>query len=401
MGQTLSTPITDKTTASGGDKKFIYASSSMQGWRITMEDAHTTLLEADLDNKASFFAVFDGHGGSNAAIFAGETLHKQILETPAFKEANYEEAIRRGFMKTDEEFLKTTSKGDDHSGCTAVCVIITPDNHLYCGNAGDSRAILDENCSAVELSFDHKPGNPEEYDRIIKGGGTVEYGRVNGNLALSRALGDFDFKRNDKISDEEQIVTALPDVISRKITADDDFIVIACDGIWDCLTNAQVAHYVRKSIISGNTLDQVCEDLMHKCLADECGFGGVGCDNMTVVIVGILSGKTEQEWYDHIRSKPLSDVDMSDIDNEHSAYAEDIVEEELDHISGTGSKIVTLSEEYAQDNDLKNDTTSSSEEPTDSIAKDSTPTVLVELVDQQSNDKSSQEETLANEAKKD
>lgn len=61
--------------------------------------------------------------------------------------------------------------------------------------------------------------------------------RVNGNLALSRALGDFMFKRNSNKIPEEQIVTAYPDVVEREINEDWEFAVLACDGIWDVLRN--------------------------------------------------------------------------------------------------------------------------------------------------------------------
>lgn len=92
------------------------------------------------------------------------------------------------------------------AGSTAITVLIK-DNKLYCANAGDSRAIACRNGQLVTLSSDHKPNNPEEMDRIYNAGGWVEFNRVNGNLALSRALGDFLFKRNQTISAEQQIVT--------------------------------------------------------------------------------------------------------------------------------------------------------------------------------------------------
>lgn len=74
---------------------------------------------------------------------------------------------------------------------------------------GDSRAVASVNGRAVPLSNDHKPCNEEESRRINAAGGWVEFNRVNGNLALSRALGDFTFKRNDDKSAEEQIVTGM------------------------------------------------------------------------------------------------------------------------------------------------------------------------------------------------
>lgn len=107
---------------------------------------------------------------------------------------------------------------------------------------------------AKPLSFDHKPQNegnshstlaiqrsnelvPDitffflgEKARISAAGGFVDFGRVNGNLALSRAIGDFEFKKSAELSPEQQIVTAYPDVTTHEITEDDEFLVIACDG---------------------------------------------------------------------------------------------------------------------------------------------------------------------------
>lgn len=126
---------------------------------------------------------------------------------------------------------------------------------------GDSRAIASVRGSVQQLSFDHKPNNEGETRRIVAAGGWVEFNRVNGNLALSRALGDFVFKKNEKKRAEEQIVTALPDVEVRELTDDHEFIVIACDGIWDVLSNEEVLEFVRNRIAQKISPEIVCENL--------------------------------------------------------------------------------------------------------------------------------------------
>lgn len=80
------------------------------------------------------------------------------------------------------------------------------------------------------MSHDHKPVNKEESARITAAGGFVEYGRVNGNLALSRAVGDFEFKQNFSLDAEHQAVTVNPDVIVHESTGEEEFLVVACDG---------------------------------------------------------------------------------------------------------------------------------------------------------------------------
>jgi len=98
------------------------------------------------------------------------------------------------------------------------------------GNAGDSRTVLGIKGRAKPLSFDHKPQNEGEKARICAAGGFVDFGRVNGNLALSRAIGDFEFKKSADLPPEQQIVTAFPEVTIHELGEDDEFVVVACDG---------------------------------------------------------------------------------------------------------------------------------------------------------------------------
>lgn len=122
------------------------------------------------------------------------------------------------------------------------------DGKMYIANVGDSRAVACWSGRCDPLSFDHKPANELEAKRIQAAGGWVELNRVNGNLALSRAFGDFLFKKNTKKSVEEQIVTASPDIEVRNITEDLEFVVLACDGIWDVMTNEEVVSFIRNRI---------------------------------------------------------------------------------------------------------------------------------------------------------
>jgi protein phosphatase 2C family protein 2/3 len=86
-------------------------------------------------------------------------------------------------------------------------------------------------CQAVVLLQGHKLISVGEKARISAAGGFVDFGRVNGNLALSRAIGDFEFKKGADLAPEQQIVTAFPDVVTHDISSDDEFLVIACDGM--------------------------------------------------------------------------------------------------------------------------------------------------------------------------
>lgn len=282
----------------------------MQGWRISMEDAHTTVLDlipsADKSkpnpNKLSFFGVFDGHGGDKVALFAGENIHNIIMNQETFKAGNYAQSLKDGFLATDHAILNDPKYEEEVSGCTA-CVSLIAGNKLYVANAGDSRGVLGIKGRAKPLSQDHKPQLETEKNRITAAGGFVDFGRVNGNLALSRAIGDFEFKKSAELSPENQIVTAFPDVEEHELTDEDEFLVLACDGIWDCQSSQAVVEFVRRGIAAKQDLDKICENMMDNCLASNSETGGVGCDNMTMVIIGFLNGRTKEEWYEEIAKR--------------------------------------------------------------------------------------------------
>ena len=122
------------------------------------------------------------------------------------------------------------------TGCTA-CVVLISDTEIICANSGDSRAVLSNAGKCIELSIDHKPDLPTEKSRIEKAGGFVEDNRVKGVLNLSRSLGDLEYKQDKSLSVEHQMITCVPEIKVEKIKPAHDFLVIACDGIWDCLTS--------------------------------------------------------------------------------------------------------------------------------------------------------------------
>ncbi|KWU45572.1 PP2C-domain-containing protein, partial [Rhodotorula sp. JG-1b] len=306
MGQTLSEPVVDKHSQSGKDARLAWAVSEMQGWRLTMEDAHSAVLSLgeELEGKpTSFFAVYDGHGGSTVAKFAGDTVHSRLANNDHFKQRDWEASLKRAYLETDEDLRANPDFKGDPSGCTAVSTIITPEMNIICANAGDSRAVMSVGGEAKPLSFDHKPTNQGETSRIVAAGGFVEFGRVNGNLALSRALGDFDFKQSTTLDPEQQIVTADPDITVHTATPEDEFVVIACDGIWDVLTSQQVIDFVRLAISQGKSLQTICEEMLDRCLAPDSDWGGVGCDNMTMMVVALLGDRTEEEWFAWVKER--------------------------------------------------------------------------------------------------
>uniref|UniRef100_A0A7S3LGA8 protein-serine/threonine phosphatase n=1 Tax=Amphora coffeiformis TaxID=265554 RepID=A0A7S3LGA8_9STRA len=406
MGNLLGSPVTEKETHSGvtGDS-LPFAVSSMQGWRVHMEDAHITegnLYAAEGVQKEdgsvdytkislqghSLFAVYDGHGGTFAAKYAGDNFCRVLSRTAKFiqyakyrqitpeKEKTFadpsmrDEYLRNGrdllhaalidaFVETDKEIGlalrgqkvadadkpyseenhqkhnsgQSPGSGDDQnqsmevegpsleeegdSGTTACVVVITPE-YIVCANAGDSRAVLcRDNRHAVALSHDHKPDNPDEDRRIRLGGGFVAGGRVEGDLAVSRGLGDFRFKVMEVVMAAEKLpdgafdyengetttvagalrrpvtkpshqkVSPVPELIFIDRSPDkDEFVLIACDGIWDVQSNEVAVQLVANLFAEGEAdLGLICEEVCDCCL-------GIGSkDNMTTLVVKLESQK--------------------------------------------------------------------------------------------------------------
>ncbi|KAH9250907.1 hypothetical protein BASA81_011295 [Batrachochytrium salamandrivorans] len=171
------------------------------------------------------------------------------------------------------------------AGCTAITAAIRG-NQLVVANAGDSRAVLCRKGGlVVACSEDHKPNNPVEKERIVNAGGWVsEENRVNGQLALSRAIGDFDFKQCKTKPAKDQAVTCEPDVRVFDLEPGDEFLILACDGIWDVVSNEECVEFVREGLEAGdqNISELLCA-LLDKCLAPSAF--GLGTDNMTCLVV--------------------------------------------------------------------------------------------------------------------
>lgn len=191
---------------------------------------------------------------------------------------------RDGAESTQSESMYDQS----FAGCTANVVMITK-TEIICANAGDSRAVLSKKGKAKDLSVDHKPDLPTEKRRIERANGFVEESRVNGMLALSRSLGDFEYKQNSILKPEDQIITAFPDITVEKITNESEFIICACDGIWDCMSSQEAVTYVSdklKKKKGKDSLASLVEEMLDSiCATDVASSGGIGCDNMTCIVI--------------------------------------------------------------------------------------------------------------------
>ncbi|XP_058800056.1 205 kDa microtubule-associated protein-like [Phymastichus coffea] len=201
----------------------------MEDRSVVLHDLHT-MFGIKNDAVVNYYAVFDGHGGQEAAIYSATHLHQYLLESRYYPD-DLELALRDAFRTTDTRFLEC-----DHtknSGATAVCCVIY-NKTLYTAWAGDSQAALIKNGRGDFLTVPHTPGRPDEKARIENLGGEVIYfgsWRVNGVLNISRSIGDSSFK---------PYVTEEPQITQVQLDGTEDFLIIACDGLWEKVSEETV-----------------------------------------------------------------------------------------------------------------------------------------------------------------
>jgi serine/threonine protein phosphatase PrpC len=205
--------------------------------------------------KSGYFAIYDGHGGREAVDYIERHLHRQVARQ--LREGNHPaRALEAAFLDTDKAML---ARGEyNESGSTVASALIRPSTSragqrdLFVANVGDARAVVAVHAAsadgsgagansnarsngggaplkAVRLSRDHTPNDPAEADRVRRAGGAVFRGRVDGQLAVSRAMGDHALRRSG--------VSALPHQQHLPLTRDHKFMIVACDGLWDVITD--------------------------------------------------------------------------------------------------------------------------------------------------------------------
>lgn len=300
MGNTLDSPITEKEGEYYRSSTGIeIGATGMQGWRLEMEDAH---IAQDIPTKPdhTIVGIFDGHAGAGAAKYAAEHMLKFLLATEEWKkyvEGNCTDVTMLGealiytFINLDEKMRghQDSTSGLDTSGCTSVVALITP-KFILCANAGDSRCVLGTGGSTRPMSEDHKPHSIEEKRRIESAGGFVQWNRVDGDLAVSRALGDFTYKHRPDLHPKEQKISCYPDIQVHERTNDDDVLILACDGLWDVMTSEEAVNTVREIYLSGEKeVLKIAEEMVD--LALDKG----SKDNISTIIVKLPGAKIGPE----------------------------------------------------------------------------------------------------------
>lgn len=268
-----------------------YGATAEQGTRRTMEDQHVMMKEG-----TPFFAVYDGHGGPQCAEFLRDHLHKLILCHPDVH-TNPEKAIHDGIIEADKQFLQRTEVETNESG--SVCAVaLFLDDSLVVGNVGDSEIVLCRNGSPVVLTTKHNlTNNHSEVERVKSVGGKIFHNRVGHpkfnpsvvSIAVTRAIGDAGFKLDEYTDGKPSGVIAVPEVKSIKLSAEDEFLVIGCDGLWDVMTYSEVVDFCYRRFMSGVGAQTIAEELAQAALNKG------STDNVTAMLIHLKKQCSESK----------------------------------------------------------------------------------------------------------
>ncbi|KAM8961620.1 protein phosphatase 1F [Pelodytes ibericus] len=259
-------------------RQLVVSVHAIRNTRRKMEDRHVALIEFNQlqgitdDVERSYFAVFDGHGGIDAANYAASHVHVQVARHEALAQ-DPARALKESFQRTDAMFLRKAKRERLRSGTTGVCVLLEGEQ-IHVAWLGDSQALLVKQGNYVTLMEPHKPEREDERERIESLGGCVTFmgcWRVNGTLAVSRAIGDID---------QKPYVSGEGDGTSHVLCGSEDFLVLACDGFYDTVSPQEVPDLVLGHLQeNGGDGQRVAQRLVNA--AKEGGSG----DNITVLVV--------------------------------------------------------------------------------------------------------------------
>jgi len=368
MGGFLSAPLEVIRIQRKGSTTYKMGVAEMQGWRANHEDCHS--MRSD-DTCGEFF-VLDGHGGDGGALYGAPGLAEEFKGCGGSGYLPDEPKITEGFSKVDRNLRKHFAEHPDKaSGSTVVGAISTKDADgsysVKMLNCGDYRGVIlwpatmtKEAAAELEMSvpdhltklaadgyeeemqskggmagrpgrsmgfplimesIDHKPSHPTEKGRIEAAGGTVsadDCPRLDGNLAVSRGLGDFEYKKGEDLPVAEQKVSCVPDVYEMKGLPAGSILVLACDGVWDVMNGMDVANMVLEPLREDPNADlgAISAEIIKHCLKLNSR------DNITAMIVVFEDGEKWAEEKDEmvVFEKMLEGEMEDDVKKQYDAF---------------------------------------------------------------------------------
>ena len=214
-------------------------------YRDYMEDVVLVLNNYLNDPFKHIYAVFDGHGGDESARLSSVLFPEIFARYLKDYSSNIEYCLKKTFAKID---LETKKHKCVTIGNTATVVYIQ-NKLFFCANVGDSACVLVSKNGAKQISYDDKCTDPAEIKRVEAEGGFILDERLDGQLAITRALGDHDLKGRG--------LSCEPHIYKTMITDNEMYCVIASDGIWDDLTPNDIYEICKSSKNVDSIVDRI------------------------------------------------------------------------------------------------------------------------------------------------
>lgn len=238
------------------------------------------------------FGIFDGHSNERCSLYVSEHLPPKILAEPL--SALTKEKLEQMCIDVDEEFLNISREG----GSTGTfCIVDKAQMKITICNVGDSRIMVVRNGTILFVTNDHKPMNNDEKSRIEEAGGVVRMNRVDGDLAVSRAFGDGQFKRSENKDPRKQKVIAVPDITTLDLQKG-DIVILACDGVFESnFNNQEVAQFVIENMPAPKPDGSVGDIAVTAARVCDAAIRRGSKDNISCMVVHFADGTHHAENY--------------------------------------------------------------------------------------------------------
>ena len=247
----------------------------------------------DENNDIKIEDIFFEKGGKQNAALNTLPLFEDVFNIKSY-DINFSENEKENELKLTKNSSSNTGKSSldnlvaSEMGTTANIMLIK-NGVIYLANVGDSLSVMYKHKKAYNLNKEHQTIIESEKERVIKSGAQIIGYRINGMLNLTRAIGDLKFKTNSNLKRHEQSVISLPEITKIEDTDGIDFIIMGCDGVWDCVKRQLVCDFVDRQIRENpdKKLSEILKVIFDRCVSPVWGVI-LGTDNMSCIIIQFL-----------------------------------------------------------------------------------------------------------------
>ena len=243
-----------------------------------MEDKSKSIENFNNDKNQMVFEIFDGHGGDEMSTYLQANLAKIYKQNLLLNKGNIILSLKNAFHDADDEMRGQLNMEGLGSTGTLVHIVrrLGPVLEVYSANVGDSRVSLISPEHIIRLSYDHRTTDEKEKKRILESGMEIIDDRICGTLMLTRIFGNYEYKEeNENENNKGLICEPFISKIEIDLSIENQFLILASDGIWDILTEEEVQNIIKKY----QDTQKICSIIIKKCLENEAW------DNMSVFAV--------------------------------------------------------------------------------------------------------------------